>query len=122
MNDRTNRGVLSRLPADDAYWEALTDRLVTDAAGLLPEYRSPETAWWRGLARFSMPLAAGAAAALIAATAFWSPRSPAPAGSRSPVAIYGFAPNDPLAVAFIEAAVPPTLATLMAARPSEVAP
>lgn len=117
-----NRGPMSRLPEDEVYWEGLTDRLVRDAAGRLSAYRSVGTRWWHGLARFATPLFVGAAAAVIAVL-LWLPEAAGePAGDTSPAALYGFAPNDPLATLFVTSAVAPTMATLMATPTSEGAP
>jgi hypothetical protein len=114
--------MMSRLPEEKAYWEALTDRLVTDAAGRLSVHRSAGRSWWRGLARFSTPLTVGAAAAVIAAL-LWLPEvGGEPPGGTSPATLYGFAPNDPLAAPFVMSAAVPTMATLMATRTSERAP
>lgn len=119
---REDHGLLSRLPEEDAYWEALTDRLVTDAAGPLSAYRSAGTRWWHRLARYSTPLTVGAAAAVIAAL-LWLPEvAGAPAGRTSPAAPYGLAPSDPLAALFVTSAAAPTMATLMATPNSERAP
>lgn len=117
-----NRGPMSRLPEKEAYWEALTDRLVMDAAGRLSAYRSGGTRWWHRLVRFSTPLTVGAAAAVIAVL-LWLPEvAREPAGGTSPAAFYGFAPNDPLAALFVTSAAAPTMATLMATPTSERAP
>ena len=119
---REHRGPLSRLPEDGAYWEALTDRLVMDAAGRLSAYRSAGTRWWHGLVPFSTPLTVGAAAAVIAAL-FWLPEVPGePARGSSPATLYGFAPNDSLAALFVTSADAPSMATLLATPNSERAP
>lgn len=119
---RGNRGPMSRLPEDEAYWETLTDRLVTDAAGPLSAYRSAGTRRWHGLARFSTPLTVGAAAAVIAAV-LWLPEvAGQPARSGSPESLYAFAPNDPLAAPFVTSAAAPTMATLMATPTLERTP
>jgi len=113
---------MSRLPEDEAYWEALTERVVTDAAGRLSAYRSAGTRWWHRLARFSTPLTVGAAAAVIAAV-LWLPKGAGePAAGTSPATLYDFVPNDPLAEPFITSAAAPTMATLMATPTSERTP
>lgn len=116
---RENRGLLSRLPEDEAYWEALTDRLVTDAAGRLSAYRMAGTRWWNALARFSMPLVVGAAAAVVAALLWLPAVAGEPARGSSPETLYGFTPNEPLAALFVTSADAPTMATLMATPTSE---
>jgi hypothetical protein len=116
---REKRGPMSRLPDDEAYWVALTDRLVADATGPLSVYRGVRTRWWDGLARFSTPLTVGAAAAVIA-TLLWLPEvGRDPAGGTSPAPLYGFTPNDPLAVLFVTSSAAPTMATLIATSTSE---
>jgi hypothetical protein len=120
--NRENRGLISRLPEDDAYWERLTDRLVTDAAGRLSAYRRARTRWWHGLARFSTPLFVGAAAAVIAAVLLLPELADDLTGSTSPAAVYGLAPDDPLAALFLTSEDAPTMAMLLATPAAERAP
>jgi hypothetical protein len=116
---REKRGPMSRLPDDEAYWVALTDRLVTDAAGTLSAYRSAGTRWWHRPAQFAAPLAIGAVAAVIAAL-LWLPEVPGNSAEvTAPAALLGSAPNDPLAVLFVTSAVAPTMATVLATSTSE---
>ncbi|MBI3981303.1 MAG: hypothetical protein HY337_00200 [Gemmatimonadetes bacterium] len=116
---RAHGGPMSRLPEDETYWEALTSRLVTDAADQLSAYRSARTRWWRGLARLSTPLTVGAAAAVVAAL-LWLPEvADEPTGVTLPATLYGFAPNDPLAALFVTSAEAPTMATLLATPTKE---
>lgn len=117
-----NRGPMSRLPEDEAYWAALTDRLVMDAVGRLSGYRSGGARWWHGLVRFSTPLTVGAAAAVIAAVLWLPELADEVTGSTSPAAVYGLAPNDPLAALFVTSEDAPTMATLIATPTSERAP
>ncbi|HYU08888.1 MAG TPA: hypothetical protein VEK77_05850 [Gemmatimonadales bacterium] len=98
--------MISRLPEDQGYWNALTDRLV------ISTYGRGATRWWHGLSRLSVPLGIAAAAALLAALV-WQPEVSAPPG------LYGFAPIDPLATPFVTSAVAPTMATLIAIPISE---
>ena len=111
--------MMSRLPVENAYWEALTERLVTDAAGPLSAHRSTGTRWWCILARFSTPLTFGAAAAAIAAL-LWLPEvAGRPSPSSAPATLYGFAPNDPVVALFVTSADAPTMAMLMATPTKE---
>jgi hypothetical protein len=105
---------MSRLPEDEAYWEALTERVVTDAAGRLSAYRSAGTRWWHRLARFSTPLTVGAAAAVIAAVVWLPEVASEPTRDTSPGTLYALAPDDPLTGPFVTSAAAPTMATLMA--------
>lgn len=98
---------MSRLPEDRGYWERLTDRLVANSRGGLRVYRNIATPWWQVLARLSLPLAVGAAAALIVAL-FWRPES------RASVSLYGFAPSDALAAPFLMSTTAPSMAALLA--------
>ncbi len=111
---RENRGPMSRLPENEAYWEALTERVVSDAAGRLSAYRSAATRWWHRLARFSTPLTVGAAAAVIAAVVWLPAVEPQPGSDTSPGTLYALAPDDPLAAPFVTSTVAPTMATLLA--------
>jgi hypothetical protein len=116
---RERRGLMSRLPEDEAYWAALTERLVADAADPLHAYRSATTRWWRGLTRLSTPLTIGAAAAVIAALLWLSDMPGGSPGSTSAATAYGFTPNDPLAVLFVTSPAAPTMATVIATSTSE---
>lgn len=116
---RENRGAMSRLPEEQAYWDALTDRLVGDAAARRSAYRSVRVRWWYGLVRFSTPLTVGAAAAVIAALRWLPQVAGEPARGGSPATLYGFAPKDSLAVLLVTSAEAPTMATLLATPTSE---
>jgi len=105
---------MSRLPEDAAYWEALTERVVTDAASRLSAYRNPGTRWWHRLARFATPLTVGAAAAVIAAVVWLPEVGPDLTSDTSPGTLYVLAPDDPLAAPFVTSAAAPTMATLLA--------
>ncbi len=111
---RENRGPMSRLPEDEVYWQALTERVVTDAAGRLSAYRSAGTRWWHRVARFATPLTIGAAAAVIAAVVWLPEVAPEPGSDTSPGTLYALATNDPLAAPFVTSAAAPTVATLLA--------
>lgn len=111
---------MARLPEDPAYWEKLTDQIVANAAGRLNAYRGVGKGWLHAIARLSMPLTAGAAAAVIAALV-WRPHIVREPPQASPATVYGFAPADPLAAPFVMSAAPPTMATLMALPTSESA-
>jgi hypothetical protein len=115
------RGPMSRLPEDEAYWDALTARLVTDAAGRLNAYRRGRTRRWYGLARYSTPLFVGAAAAVVAAL-LWLPEvADEPTRGVAATTIYGLAPGDPLAALFTSTE-PPTMVTVMATSTLERTP
>ena len=98
--------MISRLPEDQGYWNALTDRLVAST------YGGAAPRWWHGLSRVSVPLGIAAAAVLLAALV-WQPKVSAPPS------LYGFAPADPLATLFVTARVAPTMAALFATPTSE---
>lgn len=104
--------MISRLPDDPRYWEALTDRLVRGTAGQLRAHRSI-------LARVSIPLAIGAAAAAIAAVLRVSSLVREPMADRSAASVYGLVPADPLGASFMTSSAVPTMATLMATPTSE---
>jgi hypothetical protein len=113
------RGLLSRLPDDDAYWEALTDRLVRDAAPRLAAIRAADRTWWRGLSRLSTPLAFTAAAA-VAAALLWLPEADrgASAGLPDPD-VFALVPAGSLAERLVRSPAPPDLAALIAAPTPE---
>lgn len=103
----------SRLPEDQGYWNKLTDRLVANAASQLRSYRVTTSGWRQRLARLSMPLAIGAAAALIVAMLRLPERSRASVEDSRAAGVYGFSPNDPLVSLLATSASAPTMATLL---------
>lgn len=111
--------MMSRLPENDAYWQTLTDRLVTDAVDRLSSYRSAGRRWWQRPARFFLPLSLGAAAAVIAALIWLPDIADESVEDLSATSLYGFAPGDSLGAAFVTSAAPPTLETLMITPTSE---
>ena len=96
-----HRGLMSRLPDDATYWEALTERLVRDATGPLSAYR-------HRLARLAAPLAIAAAAAWLAAL-LWLPPV-----EGVPTTPYDLAPRDPLAALLAASPDAPTMAAVIA--------
>lgn len=117
---REKVGPMSRLPEDEAYWEALTGRLVMVAAGRLRAYRRDRRRWWHGLSRLSAPLTLAAAASVVAAL-LWLPevRGEGPEGARA-TTVFGLAPASPLADRLLDSPTAPTMATLFVTPTSEV--
>lgn len=119
---RESRGLLSRLPDDEAYWDGLADRLVLDAAGRLRAYRHARQRWWHGLSRLSTPLALAAAASIVAAL-LWLPEI---GGRAEPDAramnanVFGLMPAGPLAEQIVGSTTAPTMATLFVMPTMEV--
>ena len=113
--------VMSRLPVDEAYWEALTDRLVMDAVHRLSTYDNAGARWWYPIARHSTVLTVGAIAVVIAGL-LWLPGVMGGTRSSSPTTPYGFAPRDPVAVLFVTSADAPSIATLFNTLTSERTP
>ncbi len=114
---REDRGLLSRLPDEAAYWDGLTDRIVADAVPRLGSLREEHTEWWSAMGRFSTVLATAAAAAVIAAIAVL------PAGSSEQAVPFadalGLAPDDPLAAPVLMAEAPPAVEVLLRLRLEE---
>jgi len=113
--------MMSRLPNETAYWEALTERLVEDAAGRLSASRGG-VRWWSSLARYATPLLIGAAAAVIASFLWLPETARTPPVVASPASVYGLTPNDPLGVLFVSSTEAPTMATVMATSTLELRP
>jgi len=109
----------SRLPEDPGYWDTLTDRLVANAASQLRAYGVATRGRWQALARLSMPLAIGAAAAMIFALLRLPGTVPDSMENSTPAGVYGFAPTDPLATLFVTSASAPTMATMLSTPISE---
>lgn len=119
---RDNGGLMSRLPDDDAYWGALADRLVLDAAGRLRAHRRGNRRWWLGLSRLSTPITLAAAASVVAAL-LWLPEveGEGPDGGRA-TTVFGLAPTDPLADRLVGSPTAPTMATLIVPPTPEASP
>ncbi|MEX2283805.1 MAG: hypothetical protein WEE89_15070 [Gemmatimonadota bacterium] len=99
---------LSRLPEDQAYWDDLESRVM---AGLQDEIIPAEPAGlWAPLAGRALALGGLAAAAALAALLL------VPARTTQQVMTAGLLrlpENDPMVAAFVSAAAPPSLTTLM---------
>lgn len=111
--------MMSRLPDDPAYWDKLTDRLVASAAGQLQAYQIARSGRWRTLARLSMPLAIGAAAAVLIALLRLPGKGPDSVEDSAAARVYPFSPSDPLAALLVTSASAPTMATLLSTPSSE---
>lgn len=109
----------SRLPEDPSYWDKLTLRVVANAASQLRAYRVATSGPWHALARLSMPLAIGAAAAVIIALLRLPDTARASAENTTTATVYGFSPTDPLATLLATSASAPTMATLLSTPTSE---
>jgi hypothetical protein len=98
---------LSRLPDDQAYWDALESRVL---AGLQDERAVQPAGWSAPLAGRALGLGALAAAAALAALLL------VPARATQQVMTAGLLrlpENDPMVAAFVSADAPPSLASLM---------
>jgi len=119
-NRPASPGPMSRLPEDEAYWEALTDRLVVEAAGRLRAYRRGGRRWWQGLSRLSVPMTLAAAASVVAAL-FWLPDVRGEGSDDAwATTVFGLAPAGPLADRLLGSPTAPTMATLIVTPASEV--
>lgn len=117
-----DRAVMSRLSDDEAYWDALVERVVADAALQLGYYRSVAAPWWRGMARLTAPLAIAASAAVIMAW-LWMPDAPRAATAvRPPAVVYGLVSPDRLASRLAMSPAAPAIITLLAIPDSEERP
>lgn len=105
--------MMSRLPEDPGYWGRLTDRLVANATSQLRTYRVAPSGRWQALARLSMPLAIGAAAAVIIALLRLPDSARGAVENTTSAAIYDFLPTDPLVSLLVTSASAPTIATLL---------
>lgn len=109
----------SRLPEGQDYWNKLTDRLVANATSQLRAYRVATSGRWQTLARLSMPLGIGAAAAVIIALLRLPDMARASAENTTAGAVYGFSLTDPLATLLATSASAPSMATLLSTPTSE---
>lgn len=112
MTDRLHR-LPSRLPDENAYWDALARRIVKQGLPVLGSYRYGGEPWWAPRARMSTALLATAALAVGAAAVFLpTPANVSGTGPRS-VLERALAPQDPLAGRFLFASAPPTMGSLL---------
>jgi len=106
---------LSKLPTDQEYWDRLEARVTGELAPAVRALASARPNWWAPVATRAWGLGGLALAAGIAALLLLPPRTaenPVPAGLlRMPA-------DDPALIAFVSAAEPPTLASLMMASSS----
>lgn len=111
--------MMSRLPEDPGYWEKLTQRVVADARDRLRQQRSDTSRLRHWLARFSIPLTVGAAAAVIIALLRLPDSVRHAPETSSPASVYGYTLSDPMAALFVASAAVPTMATLLSPLTSE---
>ncbi len=102
----------SRMPADEAYWEALAGRISEDAAETLEAMRPGTGPWLEITARYARPLAVLASAAVIAGLAlFPSFEAPAPPEGAG-LLVQTLEPHNPAHLG-LSAASPPRLETML---------
>lgn len=111
--------MMSRLPEYPSYWDKLSDRLVANAAIQLREYQTKTSGRWSALARLSLPLAIGAAAAVVVALLRLPGTARESRENATTASGYGFSPNDPWATLLVTSARPPSMATLLSTPNSE---
>ncbi len=103
----------SRLPAEPAYWDALAERIVADAAPSLAEYRSRQGAWWSLLAQSSPALAAAAVLAIAGASFMLARASTVTESSPHDEVTRAIGPRDPVARLFLAEETPPRVESLL---------
>jgi hypothetical protein len=102
---------LSRLPADQSYWDSLEARINAELAPLVRAAADRKPVWWRPLAARAWVLGGLAAAAAVAALLLVPSRS---AGEpTNPTGLLRPPDDDPALVAFLSAREPPDVAALM---------
>jgi hypothetical protein len=101
---------LSKLPADQEYWDRLEARITGELAPAVHALASGRPDWWAPVARRAWALGGLAVAAGIAALLLLPPRSPEDA---IPTGLLRIPDDDPALIAFVSAAEPPPLVSLM---------
>jgi hypothetical protein len=116
---------LSELPSDEAYWEGLETRIVSDlrprvrdvAAANAGAHAEPAgIAWWAPLAARALPLGGLAAAAAVATLLFASERV---SRTDRSVGILAIPDDDPAFSAFVLSPSPPPIASFVIAGDME---
>ena len=108
---------LSRLPAEQRYWDDLEARITAD---LSPLIRDPNRrrAWWTPLARRAW-LLGGLAAAAAAAAVWLLPARPS-SGIESVGGMFRVPEGSPALVAFVAAPAPPAVAAVVLTPPEAI--
>ena len=109
MRASRHRGLASRLPADEAYWDALAERILEAAPPLLGQRR----AWWDTPAWVSNSLLVGAALGVGAAGALLPAPANPPESPAASVLERAIAPRDALAERVVIGSSPPSIADLL---------
>jgi hypothetical protein len=101
---------LSKLPTNQEYWNRLEARITGELAPTVHALASARPNWWTPVATRAWALGGLAVAAGIAALLLLPPRAledPVPSG------LLRMPDDDPALIAFVSAAEPPALASLM---------
>jgi hypothetical protein len=102
---------LSKLPAEQAYWDRLEGRIIGQrGSGAAGRRGGDRSGWWTPLATRALGLGGLAVAAGIAALLLVPPR--ARDGATNPAGLLRL-PDDPGMIAFLSAPKPPSLGSLM---------
>ena len=101
---------LSRLPADQHYWDGLEARITGALAPAVHTLALGRGNWWAPVATRVWALGSLAIAAGIAALLLLPPRA---AEDSMPSGLLRMPADDPALIAFVSAAEPPALASLM---------
>jgi len=101
---------LSKLPADEEYWDRLEARIISELGPAVHTLASARPNWWGPVATRAWGLGSLALAAGIAALLLLPPRAPEAA---VPSGLLRMPDDDPALIAFVSAAEPPALASLM---------
>ena len=101
---------LSKLPADQEYWDRLEARITGELAPAVHALTSARPNWWAPVATRAWALGSLAVAAGIAALLLLPPRA---AEESVPAGLLRMPDDDPALIAFVSAAEPPALASLM---------
>jgi hypothetical protein len=101
---------LSRLPADQEYWDRLEARITADLAPAVHALGTSGPSWWAPVARRAWGLGGLAVAAGLAALLL----VPSRAEDSTPAAgLLRLPQDDPALIAFVSSPAPPALASLM---------
>jgi hypothetical protein len=101
---------LSKLPADEEYWDRLEARITGELAPAVQALTSARPNWWAPVATRAWALGSLAIAAGLAALLLMPPRA---TEDSVPTGLLRMPADDPALIAFVSAAEPPALASLM---------
>jgi hypothetical protein len=103
----------SRMPEEPRYWDALVERIATDAVPVLAESYERRGSWWGGLARGCPALAAAASVGVVAGSILIAQAPAALDDSPFVEVARAIGPSDQVAQLLLSESAPPSVESLL---------